>query len=339
MSAVSGSAMLAVCICLGCAMVIAGCADRPGSASLVPGNSTGTAAPVQSGSRTDPSQLTWVSDPPAGSAGEALLSGAKALMNGVYVRAPGAPDYLPGSWSGQDANATRYVLHAEQASSVAWPPMGQEQVLWASTPGTSPQGWSATVVSSGLYRINGTPAPVHVNTDCSGLVTSLFAYADTRYTTTFTGWKTGSPVPVAGCFNPLGRCSEPNPLNYYDLFTTGRNGWFRNLTLAEMEPGDLIALAYTSHEGYSGHTMLVAAVSTGRDDPVSRTVIVIDETESPHSADTRNVTILAPGEMAGAGIGTGYARLAASRDGRLRFFWNLTTPEPEIGSVAIGRAL
>ena len=196
-----------------------------------------------------------------------------------------------------------------------------------------------TVVTAGLTNTNGQPEPVHVMTDCSGFITSLFVYANTECTTKFTGWQTGSSIPEAGCNDPQGKCIVPNPLNYYRLFTTGENGWFQNVSLANLQPGDIIFYANTNNDKDSGHVMLVAAVSNGSDNENSRYVVVIDETGSPHSYDTRNITTLPSGAIEGGGIGMGIAKLAISQEGQLQFFWNMTTSIPEIGSIALGQAL
>ena len=301
--------------------------------------SAGKTATVAATLQQAPAQITWVSTPPANTPGEAILAGAKALMKGIYTLSPGSPDYLPGSYSNENIQATKYAIHSSQSGQVVWPASGQNQVAWKSVPWTSPKGWSGKVVSAGAVGTGGTPQGVSVNTDCSGFITSLFAYANTRQTTGFTNWTAGSLIPEAGCFDPLGARSKPNPLNYYSLFVTGQNGWFTSVALSDLQPGDIIAYANTKNTNDTGHIMLVAAVSSGQDNSKSRNVVVIDETGSVHSSDTRHVTTLPSGQKQGAGIGMGYVKLATSQNGTLQFFWGLTSPGPEIGSVALGRAL
>jgi len=345
MSAFSRTGMpVLLCICLICAVFISGCTETQGSGTSGQAiankeTTTGTAAPVPAVSGTGISSIRWISTPPANSPGEGLLAGAKALMKGIYNLSPGSPDYLPISYSNQNMSATHYVIHSSRQTSVAWAPAGQNQVVWKSIPGTSPMGWSGMVVSAGLVGTNGTAGAVHVDTDCSGFITSLFAYANTGQTTQFTDWKSGSSIPEAGCFDPLGTRMKPNPLNYYSLFVTGRNGWFKNVALADLQPGDIIAYANTKNTNDTGHIMLVAAVSTGGDTSKLRDVVVIDETGSPHSSDTRNVTVLPSGEQEGDGVGMGHVKLVTSSDGTLLFFWGLSSPGPEVGSIALGRVL
>ena len=282
--------------------------------------------------------ISWSSQPQANSPNAALLSGAIALMKNIYTYNNSAPNYLPTSYTNENTSLTAYVVHAVAPSNVSWAPKGKNQVEWQSVPGGLPIGWSGMVVAAGSTNTNGTPESVHVLTDCSGFITSLFAYANTETTTKFTGWQTGSSIPEAGCNDPQGDCTVPNPLNYYHLSISGENGWFENVSLANLQPGDIISYANTNNNKDSGHVMLVAAVSNSSDNQNSRYVVVIDETGSPHSYDTRNITTLPNGTIEGGGIGMGIAKLATSPEGQLQFFWNTTTPTPEIGSIALGQA-
>ncbi|MEI6841779.1 MAG: PEGA domain-containing protein [Methanomicrobiales archaeon] len=274
---------------------------------------------------------TWIYQTPAGSTNAALLSGAKALMKGIYTYSSGAPDYLPSSYTNMKTSQTSYVVHASKPTSVVWAPIGSNQLVWKSNPGGKPAGWSGIVIAAGQIDTKGKPSLLNVKTDCSGFITSLFTSANTDRTTRFTSWTTGSPIPEAGCNDPQGSCSVPNPLNYYQLFSSGKNGWFQSVSLSDLQPGDIISWANTNTDNKaSGHIMLVAAVSDSADNSKSREVVVIDETGSAHSNDTRNF---------GAGIGMGYARLATSPAAKLQFFWTLTSTTPQIGSIALGRAL
>jgi len=194
------------------------------------------------------------------------------------------------------------------------------------------------VTTAGPEKTKGDPDALHVLTDCSGFVTSLFTYANTMHTTEFTGWKTGSSIPEAGCFNPQTSCDEPSPLNYYHLFISGREG-FRSVSLTDLQPGDLVAFANTKNRDDSGHIMLVAAVSSCANDPTSRLVVIIDETESPHSYDTRLVKVNLNGEKTGGGIGMGIIRLSDSPNNTLQFYWGTNDTAPQVGMVALGRAL
>jgi len=283
--------------------------------------------------------LTWLSQPPANSTNAALLSGAMALMKGIYTYSSEDPNYLPTSYTNQNSSLTAYVVHASQPTSVTWAPFDATQVVWKSVPEGFPKGWSGTVAAAGLTNSGDQTEPLHVMTDCSGFITSLFAFANTKHPTKFTGWMAGSSIPEAGCNDPRGNCTTPNPLNYYHLFSTGENGWFQNVTLANLQPGDIIAYANTKNKKDSGHIMLVAAVSNDSDNQNSRYVVVIDETGSPHSYDTRDVTTLPSGAIEGAGVGMGIVKFTISPEGQLQFFWGMTSPTPEIGSVALGQAL
>jgi hypothetical protein len=253
-------------------------------------------------------------------------------MKNLYSYSSDAPDYLPSSYSGDDLNRTGYVLHAWENTTVVWPASSQGQIVWASIPADTPKGWSGITTSAGPVR-SGSPEPVTVRTDCSGFITSLFTYANTVHTTRFAGWKTATPVPEAGCAEPEGSCSTPNPVSYYHLIITGEGRAFARVALADLQPGDLIVYTYTTDNQYKGHVMLVAAVSSGEDTAVARNVVVIDVTKLPHASDTRS---LAGG---GPGLGMGIAKLTRSADSTLQYFRGSADPEPQAVSVVIGRAL
>jgi len=315
---------------------IAGCTYSspvsPASPGIQPADTCNiTTAHQDSGVAICTPARTWISEPPANSSGGALLAGAKVLMKNLYSYTPNAPDYLPSSYSGEDLNRTSYVLHAWENTTVVWPASGQGQLVWTSIPADSPRGWSGITLSAGQVRSTGSPEPVTVRTDCSGFITSLFTYANTVHTTRFTGWKVSTPVPEAGCADPNGSCSTPNPVSYYHLITT-ESGAFAPVALADLRPGDLIVYTYTADNQYKGHVMLVAAVSSGGDTAVSRNVVVIDVTRLPHASDTRSPA------GGGPGIGMGIAKLR-SADGSLQYFRNSTDPAPYADSVVIGRAL
>ncbi|HTY14179.1 MAG TPA: hypothetical protein VMC42_00560 [Methanoregulaceae archaeon] len=324
-------------IVLGLLVLLSGAAYAgwiPGFPVMQPGKPA-----VTTESTSAPSTVNWISSPQKGSSGEALLMAGKILLKNIYTYKQGAPDYLPESYSGEKTGQNAYLIHSNVSTSVVWPAAGNSQVTWESSPKGSPLGWSGTVVIAGPVTVNGSPSPVVVKTDCSGLITSLFSYANTQHQTAFTGWKVNSLIPEAGCFNPQGARNKPNPLNYYNLFVSGQNDWFKSVPLSDLQPGDIIAYANTNNRKDSGHVMLVAAVSNGTMNSMSRQVVVIDETGSVHSSDTRHVSVLPSGQKTGAGIGMGYIRLAALPNGTLQFYWGLTSPGPEIGSVALGRAL
>jgi hypothetical protein len=314
---------------------IAGCTyPPPASPVILPADTcTITTAQQGSGAAISATTCSWISEAPANSSGEALLAGAKVLMKNLYSYTPDGPDYLPSSYSGEDLNRTRYLLHAWENTTVVWPAASQGQLVWTSIPADSPKGWSGITLTAGPVGSLNSPEPVTVMTDCSGFITSLFTYANTVHTTRFAGWKTTAAIPEAGCAEPEGSCSTPNPLSYYHLITTGDGGAFARVALWDLQPGDLIVYTYTRDNQYHGHVMLVAAVSAGGDTAVSRNVVVIDVTRLPHASDTRS---LAGG---GPGIGMGIAKLARSADGTLQYFRGSEDPAPQAVSVVMGRAL
>lgn len=312
---------------------IAGCASpSPASPEILPPDTLPiTTATQGSGATICTTPCTWISEPPANSSGGALLAGAKVLMKNLYSYSPDKPDYLSSSYSGEDINRTSYVLHAWENTTVVWPATSQGQLVWTSMPSDTPKGWSAITLTAGPVLSPKSPEPVTVMTDCSGFVTALFTYANTEHTTRFTGWKTRAPVPEAGCADPLGSCSTPNPVSYYHLITTGDDGAFARVALTDLRPGDLMVYTYTVDNQYKGHVMLVTAVSSGGDTAVSRDVVVIDVTRLPHASDTRS--------LAGGGLGMGIAKLTRSANGTLQYFRGSADPAPQAVSVVIGRAL
>lgn len=291
----------------------------------------------RNGARFDSSDLTfyaWLSgsDLPVN---EALLAGAKELLKGIYTYSPGKPDYLPSSYTALDRQATDYVVHASRPTVVSWKGGQGDSIEWRSSPGGSIRGWSGTVSAAG--RISDKTTATQCFTDCSGFITSLFAYANSRHPTAFKSWMKGGSIPEAGCFDPEGGCRRPNPDNYHRLFTKNLEG-FRNVSMERLAPGDLIACASTKNPPKAtGHVMLVAAVAHSKDEPRSRLVVVIDETGSPHSMDTRHVERVSPRQKVGAGLGMGIVKLS-STDGELRFYWKVDSTKAEPGSIALGRA-
>ncbi|MEI6841780.1 MAG: hypothetical protein WCK53_10970 [Methanomicrobiales archaeon] len=328
------------------AVCIAGCTNQsapatPGKITTTPTvaiTSTPQTADCSNIGTSGPGSVSWISQPPANPTNAALLSSAKALMKGIYTYSPGSPDYLPNSYKDQKSSCTIYTVHAANPSNISWAPDGETQVVWKSIPGDTPKGWSGIVVAAGPTNTKGNPEPVHVMTDCSGFITGLFTFTNTIQPTKFTSWTTGSPVPEASCKDPLGSCTVPNSLNYYHLFVSGQNGWFQNVSLSDLQPGDLISFSNT-YQSDPGHIMLVAAVSSCTGYPNSRYVVVIDETGSPHSFDTRPVKTLPSGEKTGEGLGMGIIRLSYSPENILQFYWGLETTKPQPGYVALGRAL
>jgi len=283
----------------------------------------------------DPGSLIWISEPPS-NINAALLSGSKALMQGIYTYSLDAPDYLPTSYTSQNISDTGYIKHSLSRSCVSWAPVGETQVVWKSIRGDSPKGWSGIVTVAELIGVNNNPESLQVFTDCSGFITSLFASANlVGSPTLFADWKVGSAIPEAGCFNPKCGCNKPNISNYYHFFTSGQDGGFQSVFLEDLKPGDLIAYARTENENDTGHIMLVTAILSIGADSSSRAVVVIDVTDekSLHGYyDSREMN-------GGGGIGMGIVKLFSPDNNTLEFFWELNSVTPEIGSIALGRAL
>ncbi|MCC5669067.1 hypothetical protein LC653_35720 [Nostoc sp. CHAB 5784] len=284
----------------------------------------------QSINSQDFSNINWFYNPQNLPINEALLLGAKELLKAVYDYSEDAPDYLPFSYNNKN-NKTGYVVHAVKQTHVLW-----KQIKWQTQPEGSPKGWSATVTDAGLVTTPNTP---ECFTDCSGFITALFCYANAnlQYPTQFHLWMKGESIPEAGCFNPDNGCDKPNPANYYRLFIQDHKS-FKNVTLENLMPGDLIAYANTKNHNDTGHIMLVAAVGDCPDDSQSKLVVVIDETGSLHTCDTRKA------QSSGIGMGIAKLKLSNSAENPLKFYWSVylpdsqEQPEPEIGAIALGRA-
>lgn len=281
--------------------------------------------------------MSWNFLPIDKAPGKGLLMGAKELMKGIYTLRPGTPDYLPTSYTNQNNGSTQYVIHSVNPTQVKWPISKKAFLQWTSTPGGTPKGWSGKIIFAGpvISQYNQT---IYCATDCSGFITSLFTYANTKIASNFTGWKKGSMIPEAGCWDPYGNCSHPNPLNYYHLFTSGDNGWFQRVSLDQLAPGDMIAYANTKNQNDTGHIMLVGAVSICPADKNTTYVVVFDETGSVHSFDTRPVQKISPKVKINTGLGMGVIKLVKAENQTIKFYWGLNSPTPEVGAVALGRA-
>lgn len=305
--------------------------------SIITNRDEPTARASSSINCSDLSRFKWISDPPQDlPINRALLSGAKALLKANCAYSEGAPDYLPSSYTELNNNTTNYVIHAYKPTHVYWRLDDDHLLKWESQPGGSPRGWSAIVTASGAVTEADRADVTQCVTDCSGLMTALLCYANTQHPTIFKGWMKGSSVPVAGCRDPNGGCQVPNPVNYYRFFTQnssddqGRKE-FQKIALDDLMPGDMIAYADTDKKAEdTGHIMLVAAVADIGNNPLSKLAVVIDETGSAHSCDTRR------GKHS-QGIGTGVIKL--TNDQQLLFFWGADARRPEKGAIALGRAM
>jgi cell wall-associated NlpC family hydrolase len=280
---------------------------------------------------------------------QALLEGAKALLKAVYTYKADAPDFLPSSYSDLKDKLSRYVLHASQTTRVSWMDQGNG-LTWTCDP---------TRHDDQLVPFSGTVQSVETGadttqcfTDCSGFITSLFAYVNkiTGLTTKFDSWEAGKVVPEAGCFDMTDHpnCDHPNPSNYYRFITQpDQGGQFVAVNLDNLEPGDLLVYANPSKNaagGYNdtGHIMLVTAVMDAPDNTqpnlTVKHVVVIDETGSPHTDDTRHVTREGQ-EKIGTGIGMGIVKLTSMGSGPIDFYWSVGNTKAEPGNIALGRAL
>lgn len=288
---------------------------------------------------------TWTST--SGSTiNNALLTAAKSLLKNIYTYSAVSPDYLPTSYTNLNPGLSSYVVHSARDTYVYWPPVEgqQERICWTSQPGTAPKGWSGTVTKAGLYDLSAS-APHAADmaacfTDCSGFITSLFTYVNQQTATAFNGWQATkeNTIPEAGCFNPGDIPTHPNEINYYNFFTQASCG-FQAVSLADIQPGDLIAWANTKTPPKdTGHIMLVAAVADAPGDTSGQTkqIVVIDES-SGHTHDTRDVK--------GGALGLGIIVLSINNPKKqLQFFWTVEKsceqpPNPQPGMVAIGRAI
>lgn len=286
------------------------------------------------------STYSWAATPAPGTsaANAQLLSAAKTLLQGIYGFTAGSPDYLPGSYTLPANPNTDYWIHAKENTRVLWPVVNGQQVIWRSIPGTTPAHWSGTVAESRLADMgSNTDAVADCHTDCSGFITSLFTYVNYHgVTTVFSDWQAGqeNSIPEAGCFDPPGTgdglCQNPNAKNYFTYFTQGING-FQPVTLADIQPGDLLAFANTKTQPQdSGHVMLIVAVSQDTSDSNTQFVVVADETVDPHDDDSRGTTQ--------HGVGLGVAKLVQTSGG-LEFYWKGSSAAAEQCVPALGRAL
>lgn len=279
---------------------------------------------------------------------QALLEGAKALLKALYTYEADAPDFLPDSYSDLKEQFSSYVIHDKNRTCVAW--MDQENGLtWTCDP-TMNDG--KPVPFSGTVEAVETGADTtQCFTDCSGFITSLFAYVNKikGLPTKFDFWESGKVIPEAGCFDVAEHpeCDYPNPANYYRFITQPDvAGRFAEVNLGDLEPGDLLVRANPpkGETGYAdtGHIMLVAAIKDVPDDTQSglmvRHVVVIDETEDPHADDTRHVAVEGQ-EKRGTGLGMGIVKLTSSDRGDLEFYWGVDSNQAEQGNIALGRAL
>ncbi len=177
--------------------------------------------------------------------------------------------------------------------------------------------WSGTVAS---------------HTDCSGFIDQLLMHDDGYSPDDFKRWF-GSRRPTAQ--------------RYHDAIVEGR-GFTRLGRIAELRPGDLIAIKYLTRRDNTGHIMLVTEAPRRMNDSppyVDRTaqwsVTVIDSSESGHGpTDTRHKR--GEGGRDHDGLGRGVFRLYASAAGEVvGFSWSTAKASrfvaPEDEHLVLGR--
>jgi hypothetical protein len=134
-------------------------------------------------------------------------------------------------------------------------------------------------------------------TECATFVTNLLLHAYNWTNNTFTQWM-GSTSPYAQ--------------TYYAAIVA-QNRFTEISSIAEMQPGDIIAIKYNNDSSSTGHAMLVDAVAQAENQmsPViagttQYEVTIIDSTSTPHGGnDTRTNN----GSTTGTGIGRGDIRV------------------------------
>ena len=170
------------------------------------------------------------------------------------------------------------------------------------------------------------------HTDCSGFIDQLLMHDDGYSPEDFKRWF-GSRRPTAA--------------RYHDAIVEGR-GLTRIGRVAELRPGDLIAIKYLTRRDNTGHIMLVTAAPRRMNDSPPYvdgakqwSVTVIDSSESGHGpTDTRHKR--GEGGRDHDGLGRGVFRLYASAAGEvIGFSWSTTRASrfvaPEDEHLVLGR--
>ncbi|QFY43381.1 hypothetical protein F6R98_12765 [Candidatus Methylospira mobilis] len=318
-------------------------------------------------------QMAWSHIPQSNlNVNSALLQSAKSLLQGIYtyigyaIGGAAGTDYLPISYNISTSNPdtvsqTQYLIHASNNTYVNWI---NPSLAWASTPNYGELKQYAGTVAQGTAS-----STAQCWTDCSGFITAIFAYINQQLNiqTVFQNWKLNSSIPEAGCFDPTSGCNNPNPENYYSLITqpgsSNPPNQFQSIALSDLQPGDLIVYASgTESAGDTGHIMLVAAVlvmTAGMvytlPDNSAHTagenggtlVVVIDETQDPHSCDSRGTkptqTSTNSNGITGLGIGAGMGIIELyESDAAIQFCWSVgANPQSATyptSAVVLGRA-
>lgn len=314
------------------------------------------------------SQLFWTAEPSKDKlpVNTALLKAAKQLLQSIYNYSSTSPDYMPSAYTLPSDPSTDYFIHATRGTIVAWPAVNGEQFTWSSEPGTSPASWSGTVICAKTVPVSANAKILAADnpdagtsttgvstssnsaacyTDCSGFATALLACANQLgVTTVFTGWNASAAnsIPEAGCYDPPvsygsttngytdGSCAHPNSNNYFSRFINSSDG-FESVSLADAQPGDLLAFANMENTSDSGHIMLIVALAKDASDSSgnSQYVIVADETlyKYMHDDDSRNGR---------SGVGLGIIKLVQAGS-QLQFYWKGSDTTAQLCAPAIGR--
>jgi hypothetical protein len=166
---------------------------------------------------------------------------------------------------------------------------------------------------------------------CSSLITAILEHAYGLAETTIGRWF-GTDVPLA--------------IDYENTIAAGR-GFSLIRTISEIEPGDVIAIAYAPGSHPTGHVMLVDSLAHIR--RATRPIVtglsqyeltVIDSSHTGHGThDTRLV-----GRTYVTGVGRGTLRLYARGDGTIAgYSWSTRTVSHFYGSgehaIVVGRYL
>lgn len=169
------------------------------------------------------------------------------------------------------------------------------------------------------------------HTDCSGFIARLIEHS---YPQLGDAWLKAN----VGADRPLAK-------HFYAAFLEGK-AFIRIERMAEISPGDFIAIRYESGVDNTGHIMLVAGQpeKTAPKDPVlpeteQYKVPIIDVTSSNHGTDDSR--FIGAGRSR-AGLGTGCFRLYADRGGKpIGYAWSMSPKSKFYGAdrrkLAIGR--
>ncbi len=159
-------------------------------------------------------------------------------------------------------------------------------------------------------------------TDCSGLIAFLLRKV--------------SPEHLRALSVAPGR-KKPRAVEYHEFFraqppagAATTTGWSRVVTLAEAQPGDVLAWRHARIEPgrNTGHVVILAAAPQRVDDATFR-VAVVDSTGSPHDEDTR--------PRGSTGIGRGTMTFRVDAEGHPVAYRRNSAAEFRAAPIEIGR--